>query len=81
MKKCLIQGYPLMFLFYINDEDYHDIIPAIGLQFTNENQYHPYYYLSHQKQIQRKISQNDFLATRKHCGEGGCISGNVRILF
>jgi hypothetical protein len=65
-------------------------MPAIGVRFKDESQYNPddvliYCNLYHQKQIERKMSENDLAATRKtcrkHCGEGGCIPLNVSQLF
>jgi hypothetical protein len=78
------------YVLYMQDPVYDHIMPAIGVQFRDENQYDPedmliYYNLYHDKQIQRKMSNNDLAATRKacrkHCGEGGCIPLNVSTLF
>jgi hypothetical protein len=93
MKKSIIQGHPVMFvvyLLYMHADDYDHIMPTIGVRFKDENQYDPddvliYCNLYHQKQIERKMSENDLAATRKtcrkHCGEGGCIPLNVSQLF
>jgi hypothetical protein len=93
MKKYIIQGHPIMFaayLLYMHEDDYDHIMPAIGVRFKDENQYDPndvliYSNLFHQKQIERKMSEDDLAATRKtcrkHCGEGGCIPLNVSRLF
>jgi hypothetical protein len=93
MKRSIIRGHPVMFvayLLYFHDKDYDHIMPAVGVTFSDENQYDQddqliYYNLFHDKQIQRKMSKNDLAATRKtcrkHCGDGGCIPLNVSLFY
>lgn len=70
------------YLLYLKDEAYDHIMPAVGIQYSDENRYDPedvliYYNLYHEKQIQRKMAANELASTRKtctkHCGQGGCI--------
>lgn len=74
------------FILYVNREYYDHIMPAVGIEYQNENQYDPsdvliFYNLFHQKQIRRTLNEQDFLTTkkncRKHCGEGGSIPRDV----
>ena len=93
LKKSIIGGHPVMFvayLLYSKADDYDHIMPAIGIEFKNENKYDPedvliYYNLFHEKQIRRTMNKDDLGATRKtcrkHCGEGGCIPFNVSLVF
>ncbi|CAF4309248.1 unnamed protein product, partial [Adineta steineri] len=89
MKKCIIEGYPVIFVVYLlysHFEYYDHIMPAIGVRFRDENEYDSndtliYQNLFHDKQIERKMNDKDLAATRKtcrkHCGQGGCIPLNV----
>ena len=89
MKRSIISEHPVMFVVYLlysHEDDYDHIMPAIGIQFRDKNQYDPedvllYYNLFHEKQIQRKMSRNELAATRKTCrkhgGDGGCIPVDV----
>lgn len=93
LKKSIIHEHPVMFvvyLLYFQGNEYDHIMPAIGIQYKDENQYDPediltFYNLFHDKQIHRTMDKNDLGATRKtcrkHCGDGGCIPLNVSQYF
>lgn len=94
MKRCLINKYPVMFgIFLCGDDcdDYDHIVPAVGIQYTKENEYDPkdtiiYQDLYSRKRIKRSMNVEDFGATRKSIywkaqADDGCIPFDVSFVL
>jgi hypothetical protein len=93
MKRSIVRGHPVMFvvfLLYMQADDYDHIMPAIGVRFKNEDEYDPddillFHNLFHERQFESKMKEGELIATRKscrrHCGEGGCIPRDVSTII
>ncbi|UJR11207.1 hypothetical protein I4U23_015388 [Adineta vaga] len=84
MKRCILQRCPIIFAIFLPGMDYEDydhIVPAVGIQYQNEDEYDPddkliYYDLYAKKQIKKRLNNEEFGATRrtidykKNAGDG-----------
>ncbi|CAF1199086.1 unnamed protein product [Adineta steineri] len=86
MKQSIIRKHPVIFGIFLPGMDYEDydhIVPAVGIRYKNENEYDQedeliYYVLNHKKEIEKKMSEDEFGSTRetidiKEDADDGCI--------
>lgn len=92
MKRSIVRGHPVMFgayLKYCEDPEYDHIMPAVGIEYQNPNDYDPndvifFHNLFDDRELRSEMSEEAFSGTRttchKNCMEGGCLPLKVSLI-
>ena len=87
IKRCLLQGFPIMFRTKFDEFFAGHIMPIIGIDYSNENAYDErdnihYYSLFHQGIIKQPLSElGSDPGALSFCCNWGCVPLNVSIRF